>query len=167
MIPGRELRSHMCCVCLVIQSCLTLCDPMDCSPPGSSVHGDSPGKNTGADSKPSSRRSSQPRDRTQVSHKAGGFFTKVPHAKEQLSPARNCGVHTPQQRLRASQRRSPVTQQRCCMLEIRPDAVQQINQLIDILEEKRKIEESFFKRDLLPNHGSHSVIKRKFSHSNI
>ena len=34
------------CVCLVAQSCLTLCDPMDCSPPGSSVHGDSPGKNT-------------------------------------------------------------------------------------------------------------------------
>ena len=29
------------------QSCLTLCYPMDCSPPGSSVHGDSPGKNTG------------------------------------------------------------------------------------------------------------------------
>ena len=29
------------------QSCLTLCDPMDHSPPGSSVHGDSPGKNTG------------------------------------------------------------------------------------------------------------------------
>ena len=29
------------------QSCLTLCDPMDCSPPSSSVHGDSPGKNTG------------------------------------------------------------------------------------------------------------------------
>ena len=26
---------------------LTLCDPLDCSPPGSSVHGDSPGKNTG------------------------------------------------------------------------------------------------------------------------
>ena len=30
-----------------LQSCLTLCDPMDCSPPGSSVHGDSPNKNTG------------------------------------------------------------------------------------------------------------------------
>ena len=29
------------------QSYLTLCDPMDCSPPGSSVHGYSPGKNTG------------------------------------------------------------------------------------------------------------------------
>ena len=26
-------------VCLIVQSCLTLCDPVDCSPPGSSVHG--------------------------------------------------------------------------------------------------------------------------------
>ena len=34
-------------LCLVDQSCPTLCNPMDCSPPGSSVHGDSPGKNTG------------------------------------------------------------------------------------------------------------------------
>ena len=34
-------------LCLIAQSCLTLCDPMDRSPPGSSVHGDSPGKNTG------------------------------------------------------------------------------------------------------------------------
>ena len=25
--------------CLVTQSCPTLCDPMDCSPPGSSAHG--------------------------------------------------------------------------------------------------------------------------------
>ena len=33
--------------CLVAQSCLTLCNPMHCSPPGSSVHKDSPGKNTG------------------------------------------------------------------------------------------------------------------------
>ena len=43
---------HVCaCVCtsarLVVQSCPTLCDPMDCSPPGPSVHGDSPSKNTG------------------------------------------------------------------------------------------------------------------------
>ena len=30
----------------VAQSCLTLCDHMDCSPPGSSVHGDFPGQNT-------------------------------------------------------------------------------------------------------------------------
>ena len=33
-------------LCLVTQSSQTLCNPMDCSPPGSSVHGDSPGKNT-------------------------------------------------------------------------------------------------------------------------
>ena len=31
-------KSHV-CVCESLQSCLTLCDPMDCSPPGSSVHG--------------------------------------------------------------------------------------------------------------------------------
>ena len=34
-------------LCLVAQSWSTLCNPMDCSPPGSSVRGDSPGKNTG------------------------------------------------------------------------------------------------------------------------
>ena len=34
------------CVCLVAQSCPTLCDPMDCSLPGSSLYVDSPG-NTG------------------------------------------------------------------------------------------------------------------------
>ena len=34
---------------LVAQLCPTLCDPMYCSPPGSSVHGDSPGKNIGVD----------------------------------------------------------------------------------------------------------------------
>ena len=33
--------------CLVAQPCPTLCDPMGRSPPGSSVHGDSPGRNTG------------------------------------------------------------------------------------------------------------------------
>ena len=33
-------------LCLVDQLCLTLCDAMDCSPPGSSAHVASPGKNT-------------------------------------------------------------------------------------------------------------------------
>ena len=32
---------------VVIPSCPTLCDPMDCSLPGFSVHWDSPGRNTG------------------------------------------------------------------------------------------------------------------------
>ena len=44
------------CVCVKsLQSYLTLCDPTDCCPPGSSVHGDSPGKNTGVGAMPSSR----------------------------------------------------------------------------------------------------------------
>ena len=46
-------QGMVCRVCavlgLVTQSHLTLCDPMDCRLPGSSVHGDSPGKNTGVD----------------------------------------------------------------------------------------------------------------------
>ena len=36
-----------CVLCLVAQSCPTLCNPMDSSPPGSSVYGHSPRKNTG------------------------------------------------------------------------------------------------------------------------
>ena len=39
------LRMHVCV--LVPQSCLTLCDPMECSPSGSSVHGILQAKNTG------------------------------------------------------------------------------------------------------------------------
>ena len=37
----------MCYAVLIPQSCPTLWDPMNCSPPGSSVHGDSLGKGTG------------------------------------------------------------------------------------------------------------------------
>ena len=39
--------THPTVLCLVAQSCPTLCSPMDCNPSGSSVHGDSPGNNTG------------------------------------------------------------------------------------------------------------------------
>ena len=42
-------QTMLCCAVIVSQSCPSLCDPMDCSPPGSSVHRDSPGKNTGVD----------------------------------------------------------------------------------------------------------------------
>ena len=34
-------------LCLAAQSCMTFRDPVDCSPPGSSFQGDSPGKSTG------------------------------------------------------------------------------------------------------------------------
>ena len=40
-------RGVLCCACLVTHSCPALCNSMDCSPLGSSVRGDSPGKDTG------------------------------------------------------------------------------------------------------------------------
>ena len=61
----------LCVLCLVAQSCPTLCDPMDCSLPGSSVHGDSPGKNTGV----GCNAFLQWIYPTQVSRIVGGFFT--------------------------------------------------------------------------------------------
>ena len=60
---------------LVTQSCLTLCDPMDRSPPGSSVHGILQVRVLEWVDISFSRGSSQPMDRTQVSWIAGRFFT--------------------------------------------------------------------------------------------
>ena len=55
----------MCAVlCLVTQLCLTLCDPIYWSLPGSSVHGDSLGKNSGVGSHALLQGIFQPRDRT-------------------------------------------------------------------------------------------------------
>ena len=62
-------------LCLVAQSCLTLCDPMNSSPPGSSVHRILQARILEWVVVPFSRVSSQLRDRTQVSHIAGRFFT--------------------------------------------------------------------------------------------
>ena len=40
MPPVTPLKSfNLICTHMQVQSCLTLCNPMDCSPPGSSVHG--------------------------------------------------------------------------------------------------------------------------------
>ena len=61
-------------VCIA-QLCPTLCDPMGCISPGSSVHGDSPGKNMEWVAISSSRGSSQSRDRTQVVRIAGRLLT--------------------------------------------------------------------------------------------
>ena len=64
------------CLCmLVAQSCLILCNPLDCSPPGSSVHGILQAGIPEWVSMPSSRASSQPRDQSWVSQVAGRFFT--------------------------------------------------------------------------------------------
>ena len=58
-------------MCLVAQSCLTLCNPMDCSPPGSSVRGILHARILGWVANPLSRRSSQPKDQTPLSHLTG------------------------------------------------------------------------------------------------
>ena len=58
-----------------LQSCLTLCDPIDGSPPGFSVHGILQARILKWVAMPSSKGSFQPRDQTQVSHIADGFFT--------------------------------------------------------------------------------------------
>ena len=50
-----------------LQSCPTLCDPVDCSLPGSSVHGDSPGKKTGVGSHAFVQGIFPPRDGTCIS----------------------------------------------------------------------------------------------------
>jgi len=59
----------------VSQSCPTLCDLMDCSLPGSSVHGILQTRILEWVAVPFSRGSSQPRDQTHASCIAGGFFT--------------------------------------------------------------------------------------------
>ena len=60
---------------LVTQSCLTLCDPMDCTLPGSSVHGISQARILECFAISFSRGSSLSRDRTWVSCIVDGFFT--------------------------------------------------------------------------------------------
>ena len=60
---------------LVAQSCLTFCNPMDCSLPDSSVHGILQARILNWVTIPFSRGSSRPRDQTQVSCVAGRFFT--------------------------------------------------------------------------------------------
>ena len=75
---GRQILHHCAtysCSCLVAKLCLTLCDPMDCSPPGSSVHGIIPARILEWVSISFSRESSWPKDQNCVSCISGGFFT--------------------------------------------------------------------------------------------
>ena len=59
----------------VAQSCLTLCNPIDCSLSGSSIHGIFQARVLEWTAISFSRGSSRPRTRTPVSHIAGRFFT--------------------------------------------------------------------------------------------
>ena len=78
-ISNLETSIWKMCVRAQWLSCIQVfCNLMDCNPPGSSVHGISQAKILEGVATPSSRGSSQPRDRTQVSHIAAGFFTVWP-----------------------------------------------------------------------------------------
>ena len=70
---------------LVTQSCLTLCDPMDCSPPGFSVHETLQARILEWVAISFSRGSSQPRDQIQVSCIAGRYFA-IWATRETLAP---------------------------------------------------------------------------------
>ena len=78
-LPG--LAAHMCILkkVSVPQLCPTLCNPMDCSLPGSSVHGILQAGILEWIAMPSSRESSQPKDWTWVSCIAGRLFTILSH----------------------------------------------------------------------------------------
>ena len=68
----------------LLQSCLTLCDAMDCSLPGSSVHEILQARILEWVAMPSSRGSSQPRDQIWVSYLScvtSKFFTTKPLEK--------------------------------------------------------------------------------------
>ena len=80
-VPSLELSSTWRKLCqpkqrevLVVQLCLTLCNPMDGSLPGSSVHGILPARILEWVAILFSRGSSWPRDRTQVFSRAGRFL---------------------------------------------------------------------------------------------
>ena len=72
---ATKLLPLCCSCCLVTKSCATLCNPVDCCLPGSSVHGILQARILEWVSIPFSRASSPPRDRICVSCTAGGFFT--------------------------------------------------------------------------------------------
>ena len=74
---------------LCAQSCPTLCSPMDCSPPGSSVHGIFQATILAWVAIPFSRGSSWSRDRTRLSCTAGRFFTTKSLGKPQVHTGNN------------------------------------------------------------------------------
>ena len=74
----------------VTQSCPTLCDLMDCSPLGSSVHGILQARILKWVAIPVSRGSSRPRNWTQVSCIAGRFFTNWATRESESEVAQSC-----------------------------------------------------------------------------
>ena len=76
--PPTIAAEFAACVPKSLQLCPALCDPMDCNPQDSSIHGILQARLLEWVAMPPSRGTSQPRDRTQVSHIRGRFFTVWP-----------------------------------------------------------------------------------------
>ena len=77
-------QSSYLCIALVTQLCPTLCDPIDCSPPGSSVHAILQARILTWVAIPFIRGSSWPRDQTQSPALQADFFFY--HLSNQGSP---------------------------------------------------------------------------------
>ena len=74
MSPSKSVLA----LCLLAQSCPTLCQPMDCNLPGASIHGDSPGRNTWVGCHALLQGFSQPRDRTHHSLQIDSLQSEKP-----------------------------------------------------------------------------------------
>ena len=95
-LPGTFALFHMCPDSVQkavhaksLELCPTLCDPMECSPPGSSIHGILQARILEWVAVPSSRGSSRCRDQTHIPCISGGFFTARPPGKSCLESC-NC-----------------------------------------------------------------------------
>ena len=73
----QSIHVYVCCCGLVAKACLTLCDPVDCSPPGSSVHGILQARVLEWGAISFSRGPSRPRDRTQSAVLAGTLWSQL------------------------------------------------------------------------------------------
>ena len=115
-------------LCLATQLCPTLCSPMDCSPPGSSVHRDSRGKNTAVNSLPLLQGTSWSRNQSGVFCIASRFFTSWTTREAYIDPISRtercprCWRHRQEQsRLALLLSSSPIPQERRnCIYSVAP-----------------------------------------------
>ena len=109
LLPSTSHHLHGCC-CLVAQSCLTLGDPVDCSLPGSPVHGIFQARILEWVAISFSRGSSPPKDRTLISCLVGGFFTiEPPLQPPQMFPMTGQGLQLPDSRILPQSELAPAT----------------------------------------------------------
>ena len=80
---GTSTEDQNLCVCSAAQSCLILCGPMDCGPPGSSVHGIFLQEYRSGLPFPPPGHLPNPGIEPASSGLAGGFFTTEPAGKPQ------------------------------------------------------------------------------------